>query len=407
MPHRTRPSSQVRHSNINPCTLLSYYVYIYLFIYYPSGLTLGAPPPVMRPMTFRALLLLILLSPGAATPQDDPPESAAPPDAPPVTLVATNWLGEAVAGARFHAVTENATTEPQSLASDAEGRVLLPRVAGESLVVRLADDRYITDETEQTAMASDQLQLWRLFSSDVSALPLAERRELARFWPRIVAQRPWAEPASLPAPQTAERIVRFVPPYRTEAEEAIALEGSPFAGDGTFAFRVYDDTGRPAQSVLARLYVLDEANGTIQPIGFERTDAAGRVTFEGLSRGHFFRAEVSGAANTRATTTVAQPGESGASAGDVVLRPENEAVRGFVVHAGKPAADAIVRTQMVPGARALTTSTDASGFFSLGPVNSATVPIVLTLNTERGATGGRWNARAGREEFIDLDLIAE
>ncbi len=362
----------------------------------------------MRGMTLRALFILVMLIPGAARPQETGSEAGGEsPKVSPLTLIVMNWLGEPLMGVRFQAIQQTSDTPAISLETGPDGRATLDRPAGETFLVRSVDDRFMTEEPEQTAMPNDRMQVWRLFASDTSTLAAEERRELAVFWPRIRMQTDWTTPPALPAELTDLRLLRFIEPHRVEAEEAIELEGSKFAGDGTFAFRVLDERGRSAPSVLTRLYVLDEATGKIQPVGVARSAENGGVAFEGLSREYHFRARIVDVPGIPAQTGIALPKEAGKSMGSLILRRQDERIAGFVVRKSKPAVDAIVRTELKPGARSLTTSTDASGYFILGPVNEQVVSIVVTLNTEHGAVSTTWNARTGREEFINLDLLTD
>src|SRR5690606_40911897 len=85
----------------------------------------------------------------------------------------------------------------------------------------------------------------------------------------------------------------------------------------------------------------------------------------------------------------------------LVLREEATTIRGIVFDGQKPAAGTLVRVRGgQPGAPALTTTTDSSGFFELAPMPVAEVVVEFVRSTQNGPRIASARLSPGPEEYM-------
>lgn len=311
-----------------------------------------------------------------------------------VVLMVTDHAGMPVEGAKFVAEWSSGKTAEVATAATGEAQVPLDDPF-DAVDIRLADARFVSAPREQDSVAGRRLLGWTLFRSDAAAMAREERAEFARVWSRVAVRDPW--PAD---PTETEKILRMVSSLRDDTVEGPPSVAETTKGTAFVMAKAVDGRGRPVAAALARLFVLDVATGRALTLGVARTDEHGVARFAGVVDGVPCRVEFTdGDAFGRGPLAIA--GRS-ADAGLVVLRPRSQTITGFVFDADGPAADTIVRATVAGGAP-LATTTDASGFFSIGPVAGA-VELSLVRGTARGAMRATWTARGGDEIAVPLQF---
>jgi len=315
----------------------------------------------------------------------------------PTVVMATDWRGMPLRDAGFEAVFADGSTA--RVATDAAGEATVAVAKdGDEIAIRLRDDRFVSAQREQDSVPGRRLQAWTLFRRDAAAMEEDERAEFARVWPRVTVRDPWVADAS-----DLERALRMVDGLREEEDEGVQPDDPVWAGSAMAMARAVDGLGRPVGGALARLFALDAATGRARAITLGRTDARGVVRFDRLRAGLLCRIEFSDR-DAFGRSTLLKTGSEAATA-LVAMRPQGETVSGFVFDGDRPAPDTIVRATTAGGAT-LTATTDASGFFALGPVDGATT-LALVRGTERGAVRATWSVRGGAEAAIPLHLVGK
>lgn len=311
-------------------------------------------------------------------------------------VMATDWRGMPVEAARFEAVFADGRRVALETDAGGEAEVALGS-EGDELAIRLKDDRFAAAPREQDSVPGRRLLGWTLFRRDAGAMEDDERAEFARVWPRVTVGDGWAADDS-----DLERALRMIDGIRDEEAEGVDADDPAWRGNSMAMARAVDGLGRPVEAALARLFALDAETGRARAIALGRTDARGVVHFDRLRAGLLCRVEFSDRDATGWSTLLKTGSE--ATTALVAMRPRGETVAGFVFDGNRPAADTIVRA--TAGGATLTATTDAAGFFSLGPVDGATT-LALVRGTEKGAVRATWTMRGGSEAAIPLHLVGK
>lgn len=343
-------------------------------------------------MAFVAAAALIATSVAAEGASSKPEKAPVP-----TVVMATDWRGMPVQDAAFEAVFADGSTARVATDAGGEATVAVAKDDDE-IAIRLRDDRFVSAQREQDSVPGRRLQAWTLFRRDAAAMEEDERAEFARVWPRVTVRNPWVADAS-----DLERALRMVDGLREEEDEGVQPDDPAWAGRERLRARAVDGLGRPVAAALARLFVLDAATGKARALAVARTDPSGTAEFGGLKAGLLCRIELSDR-DAFGRSALLKTGRD-ASTATIAMRPRGETASGFVFDGDRPAPDTIVRATTAGGAT-LTATTDASGFFALGPVDGATT-LTLVRGTERGAVRATWAMRGGAEAAIPLHLVGK
>lgn len=321
-----------------------------------------------------------------------------------LVIATSDFAGFPVEDVRFTVHGEGLDDGERS--TDENGRLIVELPNGDAVVtIELADDRYRTDRTMLRSDAEARLLPVRLFAADATAMEEAERIEFAYFYPRlftaeaarVAAARDEAEDETAPEPTAlaesdAFRLSAFLAGMRRESPAPFVLPDP--ASDEDFdpenneappprpvraSIRVIDDRGRGVQGVRVDLFAYDKESATVRLVGWERTSPRGVASFTDVVEGAVHRAEARLADGRVARSTFRRVQEEDQTTFPVMIaRPVEAQISGVVVADGN-AAEGVLLELLRPDGRTLVSETsDAEGFFSLGPLAGDGYALRLT-----------------------------
>lgn len=304
----------------------------------------------------------------------------------------------------------------QTLRTDAEGKLMIRGTAlGQIVRARVEDPNYICyDDTlegeiggrplaflvfPRSSGGGDRDQRIALHQAKIRAIIAAREQTRRRTSPTDTPASPVlsggaavsdpilpiAKDPVLGNPAT-RHITSFVAGLRHEDAQGLEEKAAPTAQTATVEIRVIDGRGQSVPDALVSALVLDpRPEKGVCLAAVERSESDGRVVFRGLMPERWHRIECTDHPDGEGRSTLfsLQPSQS-LTLRPLVVRPREQTIGGFVVHARGPAAFARLALLDDAGRRLLTTVADAQGYFVLGPTPPGPALLEMAYRTESG-----------------------
>lgn len=342
------------------------------------------------------LLLLLLVAPALAEEETTPT----------LVLSVSEWNGLAARDLELSVAPHGGTAELARTNQRGLATYRAPELTDGSPTVSLPGKEgrlVLSGEAQRSSLRRIYL---RLFRADGDPEALRELGESAGDLYRTVRDL-GGEDTAPPTELTALRVFAFLQDQREEvplSNEDYSDDGAP--GTGLLTIRAIGDRGEDRSGVSLELFVYDRAERMVQYVTAERTNELGIAVFSGLDPDALYRVETARTEGTPARTGILSVGaDEDRTLPPLVLHPADRTVSGFLLFEEMPAAGFEVRSRSSLGQPVLSTTSDRSGFFVLGPLRPGDVDLEFR---EPGSANWRGAvlARTGdRELLLPVDWL--